>query len=130
MGKCMTTDKNELKAAVEMKLKKMFFSTPVINNYMQRVSLNELKSIEQLLDEEQQMRTVARRAKFLKSANFPVMKTFDEYDFSNLIFPNKLSQDEMLSLDFIEQHKTLVFFLGGVWLWKNSCNDCSWSKSL
>jgi len=108
----MTTDKNELKTAVELKLKKMFFSAPVINNYMQRVSLNELKSVEQLLDEEQQMRTVARRARFLKSANFPVMKTFDEYDFSNLIFPNKLNQEEMLSLDFIEQHKTLVFFGG------------------
>ena len=36
----------------------------------------------------------------------------DEYDFSNLIFPNKLGQDEMLSLDFIDQHKTLVFFGG------------------
>ena len=58
------------------------------------------------------MSTVARRARFLKSANFPVMKTFDEYDFSNLIFPNKLGQNEMLSLDFIDQHKTLVFFGG------------------
>jgi DNA replication protein DnaC len=108
----MKTDKKELKGTVASHMKKMFFSAATIKNYLSRASLNELLSMEQLLSEEQSLRTVTRRARYIKNAGFPVLKTFGGYDFSGIQFPSMLDREKMLSLDFIQEKKTLVFYGG------------------
>lgn len=108
----MRTDKKELKETVSREMRRMFFSAPTITSYLERASVAELMSMCSLLDDEQKLRTVARRARLIKNAGFPVLKTFDGYDFSGIQFPNMLSKEQMLSLDFIREKKTLVFFGG------------------
>ena len=103
------SEKNALKTVVEEKMRKMFFSQPVINRYFDSVSQKELISMNTLLDDEQEVRRVSRRARYIKTANFPTMKSFDDYDFSGIKFPKNFSKEDMLSLDFIEKKLTIVF---------------------
>ena len=93
-------------------MKKMFFSLPVINRYMEKAGLKELENMKVLLEDEKNVRTVSRRARFLKSASFPTMKSFDDYDFRGIKFPKNFTKDEMLSLDFITKKHTIVFYGG------------------
>ena len=106
------SENNELRAAVEDKMRKMFFSQPVINRYFETASSADIEKMNDLLDDEQNVRRVARRARYIKTANFPTMKSFDDYDFSGIKFPKNFSQEDMLSLDFIEKKHTIVFFGG------------------
>ena len=92
------SEKNALKTVVEEKMRKMFFSQPVINRYFDSVSQKELISMNTLLDDEQEVRRVSRRARYIKTANFPTMKSFDDYDFSGIKFPKNFSKEDMLSL--------------------------------
>ena len=106
------SERKEMQLKVEEKMRKMFFSQPVINRYMENATVRDIENINRLLDDEQEVRTVTRRARYIKSANFPTMKTFDDYDFSGIKFPKNFSKEEMLSLDFIEKKHTVVFFGG------------------
>lgn len=106
------SEKNALKTEVEEKMRKMFFSQPVINRYFETATQKELIAMENLLDDEQEVRRVARRARYIKTANFPTMKSFADYDFSGIKFPKNFSREDMLSLDFIEKKHTIVFFGG------------------
>lgn len=47
------SEKNALKTVVEEKMRKMFFSQPVINRYFESVSQKELISMNTLLADEQ-----------------------------------------------------------------------------
>lgn len=105
-------EKLELKIAIEEKMRKMFFSQPVINRFVETATPKELESMQKLLDDEQQVRKVARRARYIKSANFPTMKSFDDYDFTGIKFPANFSKEEMLALDFIRDRHTIVFYGG------------------
>lgn len=65
----MQNNKNILKTEVEEKMRKLFFSTPVITRFFERASNSELESLKKLLDDEAEARTVDRRARFIKTAN-------------------------------------------------------------
>lgn len=108
----MRTDKKELKLEITEKMRKMFFSAPVINKYLAESSVSEIASLNQLLDAEQELRTVSRRARYIKNAGFPSLKSFTGYDFSNIAFPGHMGKEAMLTLDFVKENKTIVFFGG------------------
>lgn len=108
----MKTEKRILSEQVSIMLRKMFFSYPVIEKYLEKVSYSELLSISKLLSDEQEARTIARRQRYIRGAQFPVVKSLDNYDFTGIKFPNLLSKDEMLTLDFVKDKKSLVFFGG------------------
>ena len=80
------SERNELQSAVEEKMRKMFFSQPVINRYFETASFADIEKMNCLLDDEQEVRRIARRARYIKTANFPTMKSFDDYDFSGIKF--------------------------------------------
>ena len=103
---------NELKTKVAGAMKKMLFSAPVIERYIATATQRDLERINALLEDENEVRKISRRARYIKSANFPTMKSFVDYDFDGVKFPNNFSKEEMLSLDFINQKHTIVFFGG------------------
>jgi DNA replication protein DnaC len=108
----MRADKKELKDSVASQMKSMFFSSATIRNYLGRASVSELMSMESLLSGEQKLRTATRHARYVKTAGFPVLKTFEGYDFTGIQFPSMLEKEKMLSLDFIREKKALVFYGG------------------
>jgi len=49
----------------------------------------------------------------LKAAKFPIMKTFDNYSFKGIEFPDALTTEQLRSLEFIKNKENLIFY-GGV----------------
>jgi len=68
-----------------------------------------LKLLESLYLERQQ-RIIQRN---LKTACFPMIKTLEEYSFAGIQFPERMSPDELISLEFIDRRENLILY-GGV----------------
>jgi len=108
----MNSDKKALKESVVSGMKKMMFSASTTQNYLESASLSDLISMHTLLSNEMRIRTATRRSRFIRSACFPLIKSFDGYDFSGIQFPNLLNKEDMISLRFISEKKTLIFYGG------------------
>jgi len=90
--------------------KRMFFTKETLDKNIKGASANELQFLQKLFDDETTTRTISRRARYQKSAGFPIPKSFNNYDFSAIEFPKKLSKEKMLSLDFIRNKEVLLMF--------------------
>ena len=108
----MRTSKKDLKVEVYELSRKMFFSKATLIKHLPEATIGDLQFLKAILYSEQEFRTISRRARYVKSAGFPVIKTFDTYDFSGIKFPRLLSREEMLSLDFITEKKVILFYGG------------------
>jgi DNA replication protein DnaC len=104
--------KKELKTEVHELSRRMFFSKSTLSKHLPDATIGDLQFLKSLLKSEQKTRTLSRRARYVKSAGFPVLKSFDTYDFSGIQFPRLLTKDQMISLDFIEEKKVLLFYGG------------------
>ena len=65
------------------------------------------------MSDEIKRRECNKKTRLLKRAGFPVLKSFAEYEFSEIRFPPDLSRKELLSCQFIAEKKNLVLY-GGV----------------
>ena len=66
-----------------------------------------------VLSEEIAGRERSRKTRLLNRAGFPMIKSFEEYDFSEIRFPPAFGREELLSCMFIPEKKNLVLY-GGV----------------
>ena len=69
--------------------------------------------LHRVLGEEIARRERGKKGRLLNRAGFPVFKSFDEYDFSEIRLPPALDRDELLSCHFVQEKKNLVLY-GGV----------------
>lgn len=63
-----------------------------------------------MLESEIAHRDRAKRARLLRQARFPVPKSVEGFDWSNVAFPDGWGRDEMLSLAFVRDAEDLVFY--------------------
>jgi DNA replication protein DnaC len=103
-------DKKLLIEEIYFRGKKMFFTKETLDSNIIGASLNELQFLLKILSDEAETRTISRRARYQRVAGFPIPKSFDNYDFSAIEFPKKLSKEKMLSLDFIKKKEVLLMF--------------------
>lgn len=61
----------------------------------------------QKLAEERQVNIIDRN---MKQAGFPGKKTLESYDFSRVIFPEKLTLESLTELDFLDNQQNLVLY--------------------
>lgn len=108
----MRTSKKALKTEVQELSRRMFFSFSTLNTHLPSASIAELQFLKKLLVTEQEKRTISRRARYVKTAGFPVLKSFENYDFTGIQFPNLMTKEQMLTLQFIKEHKVLLFYGG------------------
>jgi len=64
----------------------------------------------QVLAEEISGRERTRKARLLNRASFPVLKSFEGYEYGSVRFPPTFSKDDLLRGDFIQEKKNLVLF--------------------
>jgi DNA replication protein DnaC len=69
--------------------------------------------LHRVLSEEVARRERGKKSRLLNRAGFPVCKSFDEYEFSDIRLPPAFSRDELLSCRFVTEKKNLVLY-GGV----------------
>lgn len=105
-------NKKELINNVYQESKKMFFSKETLDKLVPKATLGELQFFYNALSNEKETRTKNRRARYQKNAHFPVPKSFNNFDFSNIEFPKKLSKEKMLSLQFVSSKEVILYYGG------------------
>lgn len=82
-----------------------------------------------LLRLEIEHREAARRERLIKGARFHAIKTFDSFNFNDVILPGDVTKDYLRECRFLEEKKNLVFYGNIVqekliwpqpWVWKHA----------
>jgi DNA replication protein DnaC len=69
--------------------------------------------LHRVLGEEIARRQRGKKSRLLNRAGFPVFKSFEGYEFSDIRLPPAFSRDELLSCQFVKEKKNLILY-GGV----------------
>ena len=95
---------------LDMLMRKFYFSRDTIAEARETGTPTQVKYLSGLLGNEMERRSVARVSRMVRSAGFPSIKSIDDYDFSNVSFPQLMGEDEVRSLSFIGKKRTLVLY--------------------
>lgn len=89
--------------------KKMFFSNETVDHFLAASSAAQVRSAADLISFEQAVRERNKRAKLYRKAAFPQVKSFDDYDFAQVAFPEGYGPADLMSLAFVEAAQDFVF---------------------
>lgn len=102
--------RGELERRFAETIKKMLFSNETADWFKGEATTGQLAAVCSLVDHELDVREANKRVRLLKNAKFPTLKSFDDFDFSDVALPDDYSADDMRSLDFIEMTQDFVFY--------------------
>lgn len=63
-----------------------------------------------LLSETVAARAIERKNRYIRQANFELMKSLDNFDFSNITLPETLSQEELCCCEFVKNKQNLILY--------------------
>jgi len=90
--------------------RKMMFSTTTIDAFAEAATPKQLTNVVEILRIELDTRAENRKVRMLRKAGFPILKSLEDFDFSNIQYKDGYDTEELCSLSFIEQAENLVFF--------------------
>ena len=85
-------------------------TSTVMEEYARKGTPKQREFLYDLLVAEQSSRTEARRARLLRAAKLPALKTLDGYDFTAITFPADYGREQLTDLDFPEYAQDLILF--------------------
>lgn len=88
----------------------LFISGDTIGAFLASATPGQVAACTAMLESEIAHRDRAKRARLLRQARFPVPKSVEGFDWSNVAFPDGWGRDEMLSLAFVRDAEDLVFY--------------------
>ncbi len=88
----------------------LFISNDTVDGFLASATPGQVSACGRMLESEVAHRDVARRARLLRQARFPVPKSAEGFDWSNVSFPDGWGREEMLSLSFVGAAEDLVFY--------------------
>ena len=88
----------------------LFISGDSIDAFVARATPGQLAACTSLLKDELSHRERTKRERLLRQARFPVPKSLEGFDWSNVRFPDGWTLGEMRSLSFVDAAEDLVFF--------------------
>lgn len=89
--------------------KRMLFSNETIDRFLAASLAAQVRSAGGLISFEQEVRERNKRAKLYRKVALPQVKSFDDYDFSQVSFPEGYGSDDLMSLAFVDSAQDLVF---------------------
>lgn len=99
-----------LKTSLANSMRRFFFSQESIAKALETGTPRQLEYLDGLLNAELEHRAETRKVRMVKHAGFPSIKHIGDYDFSHVRFPALMNKENVLSLDFIRQKRTLIFY--------------------
>jgi len=102
--------KSEQAAAFERGARKMFFSKASVEWFLGSATPGQLAAACGLIARELELREASKRARLLRKARFPVVKSMESFDFSDVSFPDGYTQGDLAGLSFVERAQDFVFF--------------------
>lgn len=88
----------------------LFISQATIDDTFEWATPRQLDAIDRMLATELANRESSKRARLLRQARFPVPKSLDGYDFTNVRMPDGYGKEQMTRLDFMDNAQDLVFY--------------------
>jgi len=96
-------------AELKVKARSMFFSVEAIERFAANATPGQVKALIDLLDDEQRVRERRKRERLFRKAKFPAVKTFADYDFNQIAFPEGYSENDLKELGFMDLAQDFVF---------------------
>ena len=88
----------------------LFISGDTIEGFLGSATPGQLSACRAMLEAELSHRDRSKRERLLRQARFPVPKSLEGFDWSNVSFPEGWGVDELRSLAFVDAAEDLVFF--------------------
>ncbi|MGR6900397.1 IS21-like element helper ATPase IstB [Glutamicibacter sp. V16R2B1] len=85
-------------------------TSSVMDEFARKGTPKQREFLYELLMAEQASRAESRRARLLRAAKLPAMKTLDGYDFSAITFPSDYGREQLVDLDFLDHAQDLILF--------------------
>lgn len=104
--------RGELEAEFAELARTMYFTKSTIASFSEGASRAQLVAVCDLIRAERDVREENRRARLLRQARFPAVKSVDDFDFSEVSLPDGYGVDDLLSLGFVDAAQDFVFYGG------------------
>lgn len=90
--------------------RQLFLSARISEVCREKGTQKQLEFVEELFQEELDLRDENRRRRLIKRAGFPVYKTFEGYSYDRVKFPPAFNREGLELLDFVPEQKNLVLY--------------------
>lgn len=90
--------------------RKMYFSKDSLAHFQSSATPGQMRAVCDLIDFEMGVRDTNKKRRLMRRAAFPVMKSIEDFDFSELALPEGYSKEEMLGLGFVKAAQDFVFY--------------------
>ena len=99
----------ELRDEFRTGARSMLFSTESIDAFLETAPLSSIREVNDMLAHEREVRSRRKRERLLRKARFPQIKSMEDFDFSNIGFPEGYTKEHLQALGFIEEAQDFVF---------------------
>lgn len=93
-----------------MACKRLHFSSALVANAKKIKAKNHLDFLLELFNAELDERDRKRRNAYQKAAKFDIIKTFENYTFEDIKFPQALSPNDIINTTFIPKRENLILY--------------------
>lgn len=111
----METDqmtRSQLEAEFCALARTMYFTKSTIAAFAKEATRHQLLTVCDLIRSEGATREEAKKARLLRQARFPAVKSVRDFDFGEVSFPDGYTADDLMSLKFLETAQDFVFYGG------------------
>lgn len=90
--------------------KELRLGVSIVNNYKDINAASNEEFLAKLLKLEFEHREVVRKNRAIKTANFDIIKTFENYSFDEIEIPSSLTVDDIKAVKFIDKKENLILY--------------------
>ena len=90
----------------------MYFTKSTIAAFSKDATRGQLVAACELIRSENATREENRKARLMRQAKFPAVKSVADFDFGEVSFPDGYTVDDLVSLEFVRQAQDFVFYGG------------------
>lgn len=101
-------DRSALDAELRANARRLFISNDVVQGFIGTATAAEVRAANALLASELSAREVHKRERLMRRARFPQVKSFEGYDYSQVVFPDGYGPRELESLSFLDSAEGFV----------------------
>lgn len=103
------SDRSQVRAQISQYCRKVSWSQTAVK-LCEKAKSAEEQFLCRVFEGELENRESSKKARLLKEAAFPVYKTLDDYDFTNIRLPYSLKKDDLLNGTLIEFKRNIVMY--------------------
>ena len=90
--------------------RQVMMSNHTITFVQQQATEQNKQFLLEVFNEELRFRWENKRRRLKKKASFPVVKSFEGYEWTNVAIPPGITKDQIVNCDFVRESKNLVLF--------------------